>query len=251
MQSRSRYFLPVFVLFFFCRVPLQAVAIDRAFALKQKHYFLGQWLVFVNNDKVKATNLNQGYSVVTMAPKWKVVFYRDDSNKSYESSMATFLRCGILFTGGYYTEGRISDAEKLSVSFKGIKATRFLFQRDAFKPSTTPAWTLADKSKEAPVSESKYWISPMISDNPTICHFLQRLFMTPSTSGYPLAFSDTRIDGTTNVVLDLLSCKLKNPTEVPIDYPSKLQPCKTQREITMSAGNQDTLNGWADSLGTP
>jgi hypothetical protein len=251
MQKPFKYPLLIFVLVALYCLPPHAVAIERAFVVKQEHYFLGPWLVYVNRDKVKATNLNQGYTIVTMAPQWKVVFYRDDSKKAYESSMATFLRCGLLLTAGYTTTADIKEATKDHVSFKGITATRFVFSRAGNKLATRPAFSLADKTREAPVIESKYWISPLISDNSTVCHFLQKLFMTPPSDGYPLAFSDTRSDGTTNLVLDVLSCKLKNPAEVPIVYPSRFVRCKSQRDITLSASRQDSLNEFADTLGQP
>lgn len=224
---------------------------DEAFSILQKHYLLGRWQIFVNKDKVKAVNLSEGYSIVTMAPTWKVVFCRDGGTpKMYETTMREFLITGVPLSSYYVIEGRLDQAKKSRVQFRGLNTVLFTLMR-ADRTKVKPAWTLGDLPPESPVVISNYWLAPAISDNDTLCRFVQRLFMVPVTKGYPVAFVDVRADKTHTAVLDITSCKGLPPISVPISYPSatKYKLCQGQRDVTLSAGKRDGLNEWAEVLG--
>ncbi|MBS2003511.1 MAG: hypothetical protein JST44_18490 [Cyanobacteria bacterium SZAS LIN-5] len=224
---------------------------DEAFSVLQKHYLLGRWQIFVNKDKVKAVNLSEGYSIVTMAPTWKVMFYRDGSTpKMYETTMREFLVAGIPLSSYYVIEGRLDQAKKSRAQFKGLNTVLFTLMR-ADRTKVKPAWTLGDLPPESPVVLSKYWLAPAISNNDTVCKFVQKLFMMPATNGYPVAFVDVRADHTHTAVLDITSCKGFPPAAVQIVYPTpaKYKVCKGQRDVTLSAGKREGLNDWAEVLG--
>ncbi len=228
-----------------------AASFERAYSINQKHYFLGRWQILLNKDKVKATNTTEGYSIVTMAPDWKVVFFRDGGGaKMYETTMNKFMLTGIPLSSGYVIEGRIREATQRKVNFKGLKTIEYDFQR-LERGTTKPAWTLSDVPKEAAVSLSQYWVSPILTRDHTVGNFLQKLFMVPATVGYPLAFVDTRTDNTRNTVLDILSCDGLPVSQVQISYPSatKYKLCKGIREVTLSTAKRDTFNEWAETIG--
>jgi hypothetical protein len=248
MQNRIFKSCIVFAVIASLAMPLHVVAKERAFVVTEKHYFLGRWIVSLNKDRVKATSIVDGFSIVAIAPSWKVVFCRDDTRKSFETPMATFLKIGLAKSGGYVTEAFVENSVPVPVTYKGLQAISYTFYRDD-KTMSKPAWTLADVPKEAGVRTSKYWISPVISDQPTICHFLQKLFMVPPAKGYPVAFIDTRTDNTTNAVLDILSCKVKTPSDVQIEYPKNYTVCKDQHDVTISVHERQNIDEWARSLG--
>src|ERR1700736_5791997 len=83
-----------FAMIAYLGVALPAVAKAPAWKLVQKHYFLGRWDVLVNETGIQAHSLNDGYSIVTMAPSWKVVFYNDKSHIAHELSMSSWLKNG-------------------------------------------------------------------------------------------------------------------------------------------------------------
>jgi hypothetical protein len=223
-----------------------------AFAILQKHYFLGRWKVFVSKDKVKAVNLAEDYSIVTMAPTWKVVFYRDSGGvpKMYQTTMREFLIAGIPL-GSYYTiEGHLEKAKQVQSRYKGLNALRFdMIRLD--RRTAKPAWTLADMPKESPVVLSHYWVSAPISNDDKLCNFVQKLFLVPKTKGYPVAFTDIRADHSHTAVLDILSCKGSPLGDVKIEYPTpgKYKVCQSARDITLSSAKKDSFNEWADAIG--
>ncbi len=225
---------------------------DQAFSMLQKHYFLGRWQVFVNKDKVKAVNLGEEYSIVTMAPTWKVMFYRDKGGaKMYETTMREFLIAGIPLSSYYTIEGKLGDARETRTKYKSMSAVEFVMTRRD-RTREKPAWTMADMPKEFPVVMSRYWLSPEISTDITLCRFVQRLFMLPPTDrGYPLAFVDTRSDRSQTAVVDILSCRGLPEKDVVIAYPSpaKYKVCKAQRDVTLSTEKKDSLSDWAEAIG--
>ncbi len=228
-----------------------AVAPTQAFSILQRHYFLGRWQILLNGDKVKVTNVTEGYSIVTMAPTWKVVFFRDNGGaKMYETTMKAFMLTGIPLSSGYVIEGRIREAEQHKARFKGLPTLEYRLQR-LDRSTTKPAWTLSDLPKEAAVSLSQYWVCPMISKDHIVGNFLQKLFMVPATVGYPVAFIDTRTDNTKNTVLDILSCKGLSTADAQIVYPSppKYKVCKGIRDVTLSTSRRDSFNEWAETIG--
>ncbi len=237
-----------FVVFALFAMPPHAVAKEGTFVVTQKHYLLGRWVISLTKDRVKAVSLVDGYSIVAIAPAWKVVFYRDDTRKSFETSMASFLKTGLLITGGYVTEAYVEKSVPRPSKYKGLQTTAYEFYRGDMSASK-PAWTLADVPKEAAVRLSKYWTAPFISNQPAICHFVQKLFTVPLAPGYPIAFIDTRTDKTSNAVLDVLSCKTMPPGDVPIEYPKNYKVCKSERDVTLSAHNMQNMDEWAHSLG--
>ncbi len=228
-----------------------AVAPEHAFSITQRHYFLGRWQILLNGDKVKATNLTEGYSIVTMAPTWKVVFFRDNGGaKMYETTMKNFMSTGIPLSSGYVIEGDIGEARQHKARYKGLITLEYNFQR-LDRTVSKPVWTLADVPKEAAVCLSQYWVSTMITRDYTVGNFLQKLFMVPATVGYPVAFVDTRTDNTRNTVLDILSCRGLPPADVQIVYPSapKYKVCKGIRDVTLSTAKRESFNEWAETLG--
>lgn len=232
-------------------LPHGAVPIEQAFVITQKHYFLGRWQVLLNKDKIKATNLTDGYSIVTMAPTWKVAYFRESGGaKMCETTMDSFMLTGIPLSGGYVIEGHIREAGQRKANYKGLKTVEYIFQR-LDRTVTKPAWTLADVPKEAAVSLSEYWVSPTITRDHMVGNFLQKLFMVPATVGYPVAFIDTRTDNTRNTVLEILTCNGRPASEVQIAYPSpsKYKMCKGIREITLSTARRDSFNEWAETIG--
>ena len=225
---------------------------DQAFVILQKHYFLGRWQIFINKDKVKAVNQTDGYSIVTMAPAWKVVFYRDTGGapKMYQSTMKEFQTMGLPISAGYVVGGKLNNANQSLVRYKGLNVIRYDMKR-LDHTASKPAWTLADVPKESPVVLSHYWVSVPISSDDMICSFLQKLFMMPATRGYPVAFIDTRADLTRTAVLDILSCKGLPPADMHIEYPSpgKYQVCSSPRDVTISNAKRDSFNEWAQAIG--
>lgn len=228
-----------------------AVQFEQAFTITQKHYFLGRWQILLNKDKIKATNITDGYSIVTMAPTWKVVYFRDNGGaKMYETTMESFMLTGLPLSGGYVIEGHIQQAGQRKSDYKGLKTIEYSFRR-AERVGPKPAWTLADMPREAGVTVSQYWVSPIITRDHMVGNFLQKLFMVPATVGYPVAFIDSRTDNTRNAVLDILSCRGLPPAEVQITYPSpsKYKLCKGVREVTLSTAKSESFNEWAETLG--
>lgn len=221
-----------------------------AFSILQKHYFLGRWQIFLNKDRVKAVNLSDGYSIVTMGPTWKVAFYRDIGGpKMYESTMESFLLTGIPLSGGYVIEGNKASRQHKAM-YKGLNTLQLDIPRME-RTGAKPAWTLSDVPKDAPVAMSQYWTSPAICNNNPINHFLQKLFMVPTAVGYPVAFVDTRIDKSRNAVLDILSCRGLPAASIQIAYPSpaKYKVCKGQRDITLSTARRASFDDFAEAIG--
>lgn len=224
---------------------------EQAFSITQKHYYLGRWKILLNKDKVKATNLTDGFSIVTMAPTWKVVYFRESGGaKMCETTMESFMLTGLPMSGGYVVEGNIRDAAQQKTDYRGLKTLQYRLKRTE-RNESKPAWTLADMPKEAAVGLSQYWVSPIITSDHMVGNFLQKLFMLPATVGYPVAFIDTRIDQSRNTVLDILSCEGLPRSAVQIAYPSpaKYKVCKGVREITLSTARRDSVNDWAETIG--
>ncbi len=226
-----------------------AVAKENAYLVTQKHYFLGRWQVLINKDRVKATNILEGYSIVTMAPSWKVVFYRDDTHKAWETSMPFFLRTGLVLAGGYVTEAMIERAKaQPNTTYKGLQTTAYTFRRSDLT-KMKPAWSLAEVPKEAAVFESRYWTSPVISSQSQICHFMQKIYTLPEANAYPIAFLDKRTDKSVNAILDTMSCKVVAPSETQISYPTNCKLCASQRDVTISGKKYEDMDEFARTLG--
>ncbi len=228
-----------------------AVPFEQAFSITQRHYFLGRWQILLNKDKIKATNITDGYSIVTMAPTWKVVYFRDNGGaKMCETTMDSFMLTGVPLSGGYVIEGHIEQAGQRKSNYKGLKTLEYSFRR-LERVGPKPAWTLADMPREAGVTVSQYWVSQIITRDHMVGDFVQKLFMVPATVGYPVAFIDSRTDNTRNAVLDILSCRGLPPSEVQITYPSpsKYKLCKGVREVTLSTARRESFNEWAETIG--
>lgn len=227
---------------------LPVVAKTLACKLLQKHYFLGRWEVLVNETGVQAHSLNDGYSIVTMAPSWKVVFFNAKLHIAYESSMSSWLKNGLHHTGGYVTDADPATGHPRPDTYNGIQTTVYSFRRGHGGPEKV-AFALSDLPREAAVVLSRYWTSSQITNDQHICHFLQRLWGMPQTSGFPIAFKDEMADYRINAVLDTLDCKPVPISSFSLAYPKNFKACQSQNDVTVSQAKRKDLDEWAKSLG--
>lgn len=129
MRDRRILVATIFTLLTQVGVVPHAMARPEAFVISQRHCFVGKWQIFINGTRVKAVNLNDGYCIVTMAPTWKVVFYREDGKRMHEMPMKTFLTFGLSISGGYVVEGQIKRAHRNECRYKGLRTTEFIWPR--------------------------------------------------------------------------------------------------------------------------
>jgi hypothetical protein len=245
LKKQTHKWLPLIGLIIACSWPALALAKGQsqtvtALKLEQSHCTIGKVEVLISDQAVKIT-INKSHTfLVARAPTWKVVWYRNDPNVAYETSLAEWCKTGTKLV----PLGGLGERPFDKVGVTNINGQHIIKLHNQEEKKTVDVWFVDDRTK--PIQACRILAGlfrvPEQKGVPYRCKLTYRLPDIPVNSQVSWTKTSSLFEKAEGTRLDTTKISKVNVANSEFDYPRGYKIAKFEQGVWLSSGATEAVD---------
>ncbi len=211
-----------------------------AWKLDQRSRILGDQIVFVCPQGIKAVNRKDGLTILFSAPFTEVVTYSTRTGKicrqTYERSENPYARAVAMFSG--VSHGQVPMYKKRDYSKGGMQWTEFAIP-EKYKEKSIALWKKNDVTSSEPASGRLIGFHLPVEKR--ALDWLARLYCVPKTGSIPFDVTFADVDGESHSLVKTFSMVATRLTAADLKCPTGLRAVKDPRAVVQDESSNDAI----------